>query len=115
MIYNNYMDDDKKISSAVVPHQQSGLNRAGRPAGCPNKATTEFKEAVTALLNQTAPEYLQWLLRVSDDDPAKAFDVIAKLAEYAFPKLARQEHTGKDGAALEPTVYNITIEGVAKK
>ncbi len=30
-------------------------------------------------------------------DPGKALDLMAKLAEYAAPKLARTEHTGPDG------------------
>jgi hypothetical protein len=33
-------------------------------------------------------------------DPAKALDNLAKLAEFAAPKLARTEHVGDNGGAL---------------
>src|ERR1700728_1320581 len=67
-------------------------NPTGRPLGTPNKATVDFKEAVTNLLTQTAPEYLQWVMRVSENDPARALEVLVKLAEFAYPKLSRTEN-----------------------
>ena len=41
-------------------------------------------------------------------DPAKALDLLAKLAEFAAPKLGRVEHTGKDGGPME-TVTRIEL------
>lgn len=67
-------------------------NPQGRPLGSPNKASTTFKEAVTHLLDTTAPEYLQWVYRISEEDPARAIEVLVKLAEFAFPKLLRTEN-----------------------
>jgi hypothetical protein len=69
----------------------------GRPKGVPNKATAEFKEAVTRLLDYAAPEMVGWLSRVAEENPEKALDLTAKLAEYAAPKLARTEVTGEGG------------------
>lgn len=66
----------------------------GRPKGLPNKATVEFKQAVTNLLNYAAPEMVGWLSRVAEESPEKALDLTAKLAEYAAPKLARTELAG---------------------
>lgn len=74
-------------------------NPAGRHKGKPNRVTTEFKEAVNNLLSHAAPHLVDWLNRIAIEDPAKAVDTVAKLAEYSYPKLARveskTEHSGK--------------------
>lgn len=68
----------------------------GRPKGIPNKATIEFKQAVTDLLTLAAPDFQEWLVRVAATDPGKALDLCGKLAEYAYPKLNRTEHQSLD-------------------
>jgi len=44
-------------------------------------------------------------------DPARAVDLIGRLAEYVAPKLTRTEVTGPGGQALAPPVLRVTIEG----
>ncbi len=39
-------------------------------------------------------------------DPGRALDLLAKLAEFAAPKLSRAEVTGKDGGDIQ---QNITV------
>ena len=81
----------------------------GRPKGAANKATREFRETVTKLLEDNAENVGRWLTLVAEGDgtdrgrpdPAKALDLMAKLAEYAAPKLNRTELTGADGGALK--------------
>lgn len=63
----------------------------GRRAGVPNKLTGAFRETVTKLLEDNAENASRWLADVAKDDPAKALDLLVKLAEYAVPKLARIE------------------------
>ena len=63
----------------------------GRPKGIPNKATMRFREALNNLLEQCAPQMIGWIERVSQNDPAKALDLMSKLAEYIYPKLSRSE------------------------
>jgi len=83
-------------------------NRSGRPPGIANRATREFKDTVRKLLEDNAENVSRWLTIVAEGDgtengkaePAKALDLISKLAEYAFPKLSRAEVTGRDGKDL---------------
>jgi hypothetical protein len=41
-----------------------------------------------------------WLDDVAADEPEKAFRLFMDVVEYHIPKLARTEHTGKDGGAI---------------
>lgn len=90
----------------------------GRPAGVPNKASTEFRMAVNNLLNHGAPKMVEWLDAVANGnieanvkpDPGKALDMIAKLAEYAAPKLSRIEHAGD---ANNPVNMSMKVEFVS--
>lgn len=74
----------------------------GRPKGAINKATKTFRDTVNALLEGNADNVSKWLTVVAEGDlereikpdPGKALDLLAKLAEFAAPKLARTEHVG---------------------
>lgn len=70
----------------------------GRPKGLPNKATLQAREAIARMVDDTAPEFVQWMMDI--DDPAKRCDVWLRAAEYHIPKLARTEVTGDGGGAL---------------
>ncbi len=92
----------------------------GRPKGAVNKVTKEFRETVRQLLESNSENVGRWLLLVAEGDgtdhgkpdPGKALDLLAKLAEFAAPKLGRVEHVGDGGGPLQ----NITrIELVARK
>lgn len=84
-------------------------NPAGKPKGTLNKATTEFRNAVADLINHNSAHLQAWLEQIATDNPEKAVDMMCKLAEYAAPKLARQEvqQLDKDG---EPTDNTLKIE-----
>jgi hypothetical protein len=94
---------DKKLSKSV----ENNLNRAGRKAGVPNKATTEAREAIKALLDSNLPYIQSWIQSTAEgiyDDlagkwivqpnPAKACEIVQNLVEYSVPKLARTEVVG---------------------
>lgn len=73
----------------------------GRPPGSVNKATKTFRETVSALLEGNAENVQKWLETVAygdgdqvKPDPKGALTLLAQLAEYATPKLARTEHIG---------------------
>lgn len=89
-----------------------GAKTGGRKAGTPNKATVEFRQTVQALLDDNRENVGRWLTLVAEGDgtengkpdPAKALDLLAKLAEYAAPKLNRTEHTGEGGGPVKQDV-----------
>lgn len=73
-----------------------------------NKRTSEFKAVVTDLLDQNKENVCKWLNLVANGDgadlkpdPGKALDLMGRLAEYAYPKLARTEVTGPEGGPQE--------------
>lgn len=84
-----------------------GNRGMGRPKGTPNKATREFRETVTKLLEENSDNVGLWLHQVAtgahgkDPAPDKALDLLAKLAEFAAPKLSRQEVTGANGGPVQ--------------
>ena len=86
----------------------------GRTKGTPNKVNREFRETVRKLLDDNAENVGTWITQVAEGhgenkaDPAKALDLLAKLSEFAAPKLGRVEHTGKDGGPLE-TITRIEL------
>lgn len=85
-----------------------GERRGGRKPGVPNKATTEFRETITKLLSDNAENVALWLERVAADDPDKALQRLAQLAEYAAPKLSRSEIKAEVDNKGAPTI-NLTL------
>jgi hypothetical protein len=87
----------------------------GRPKGVPNRSTTEFRDTIRALLDKNSENVSIWLEDVANGDPLtdrkpdpyKALDMLAKLAEYAAPKLARTEIIGDADA---PVVTKMVFE-----
>jgi hypothetical protein len=91
----------------------------GRPKGVPNKVTKEFRETVRQLLEDNAGNVGVWLEQVATGShgtmpaPEKALDLLAKLAEFAAPKLGRVEHVGDGGGPVE-TVQRIELAPMTK-
>jgi hypothetical protein len=94
---------------------QFGPGNPGKPKGATNKVTREFKATVKKLLEDNADNVGAWLVQVAEGhgenkaDPAKALDLLAKLAEFAAPKLGRVEHVGEGGG---PVLQEIVIKVV---
>lgn len=84
-----------------------GRKTGGRQPGSPNKATREFRETIQRLLDHNHDNMAKWLEQVAAEDPDKALQRIAQLAEYAAPKLSRAEVTGAGGKDLIPPQFII--------
>lgn len=83
--------------------------KGGRPPGSPNKATAEVRAAIAEMMQRAAPQMADWLAQVAATDPAKAFDLALKAAEYHIPKLARTEHVGENGGPVQHSVVERRI------
>jgi len=99
-------------------------NPHGRPAGTPNKATTQAREAIALFVDANAHRLTEWLDEVahgipSQDvkpNPARAFELYQSVVEYHIPKLARTEMVGDDGGAMKFEVVAPWLkENIAKR
>ena len=97
-----------------MPRKGTPNPNAGRPAGSQNKATIEFKEALTKLMDTAAPDLVKWLGEI--EDPFKRFEVLSKFAEFIHPKLGRTELQALDkNGNKADSVSKIVIEHVSAK
>jgi hypothetical protein len=78
--------------------------RIGRPPGSPNKATARSREAIATFLDGNLDRLQGWLDEIAEKDPKAAFGCLTDLMEFSVPKLARVEHTGEDGGAINVTL-----------
>lgn len=91
----------------------------GRKAGTPNRVTGELRAAICALLDANAENMNIWLTIVAEGDPARgipadparALGLLARLAEFAVPKLARLD-TAEQGDSEAAAVTNIQLKFV---
>lgn len=81
-----------------------GNRGKGRKPGVPNKATASAREAIGRFVDGNAHKLQEWLDRIAEESPEKAFTLFQSVVEYHVPKLARTELTGKDGKDLTLTV-----------
>lgn len=95
----------RSANSGSFKKGQPAPAKAGRPKGTPNRATADVRAAIARLLETNAENMTEWLAQVANGipeqdvkpDPAKALDLMHKMAEYHIPKLARTEVSGTPG------------------
>lgn len=102
------MELNKQVQTVKRKPPAAGM---GRKKGSLNKATKVFRDTVTSLLESNAENLNIWLETVAygdgdlvKPDPKGALTLLAQLAEFASPKLARTEHSGIDESAIELVV-----------
>ena len=82
-----------------------GERRGGRQKGTPNKATLTAREAISRFVDGNAHKLQEWLDQIAaSDGPKAAAGLYIDMVEFAVPKLARTELTGKDGGAIQMSV-----------
>ena len=92
-----------------------GRKTGGRQLGTPNRATTQARLAVAALVDGNTRKLSDWLERVATGipkidpltgaatteylvrpNPAKAFELLASLLEFHIPKLTRMQVSAQE-------------------
>ena len=92
-----------------------GRKTGGRQLGTPNRATTQARQAVAALVEGNTRQLSDWLQKVAigiprldpltgaattdyvvRPNPAKAFELLASLLEFHTPKLTRMQVSGQE-------------------
>lgn len=67
------------------------MGKAGRPKGAKNRTTEAIKEAYTLLLHNNLDNMTEWIEKVAEKNPEKAYYMLVQLNEYVIPKLARTD------------------------
>lgn len=96
------MSETKEVATTtVVGNSKKRGRRGGRSLGTPNKATTHAREAIAAFVDNNSGRLQSLLDQIEQTEgPKAAWECIIDLVEFHVPKLARTEHTGKDGGAI---------------
>jgi hypothetical protein len=81
-----------------MPFKKGKPKTGGRPAGQPNKTTRDVREAIAMIAQNTVDKVELWLSEI--EDPGQRVRLFLDMCEYHIPKLARTEHTGKDGQPI---------------
>jgi len=90
------------MTDFVKGHKKMG----GRGKGVTNKVTADKKALMSALVDYGLKNAERWLERTAKKNPARALDALAKLAEYALPKLAKTDVNVSGGVqVLERRFY----------
>lgn len=63
----------------------------GRKKGVPNHVTADAKKLMSELVDYGLVNGKKWLARTARQNPARALEALAKLAEYKLPKLAKTD------------------------
>lgn len=113
-----------------MPVAQKGQRFGGRKRGDPNKITTAVRKALALVYEHRVDDLSKWIQETAEGfdaihfladgtechylerNPAKAAELMVRVAEYFVPKLAATQLTGADGEKLS---VSIQINGVAKE
>lgn len=89
-------------------------NPNGRPKGSVNKSNAAVKEALAIYIAQNVHKLNGWLDEIYREHGAlAAHKSFVDTLEYNVAKLARSEHTGKDGGAIEHAVIaEVVYKGI---
>src|SRR4051812_8224628 len=71
--------------------ENTNRNKGGRPAGSANKTTAEARTAFNNILKGRVKKVGGWIDKVAKDDPARACDLLLRIAEFYIPKPQRVE------------------------
>lgn len=77
--------------TAKKPRPGDGTPGPGRPKGVQNRATVDARAAIGMFVENNAGRLQEWLDKIAEQDPEKAFTLFQSVIEYHVPKLARRD------------------------
>jgi hypothetical protein len=83
-------------------------NVSGRPIGAKDKTQQEIKDAFKTLIESNLEKTESWLSEVAVKDPARALELLLKLAEFVIPKLKSVEAKLDFQALTEQQITDLT-------
>ena len=86
----NYNSGKKKHPNAIGDRQVPE-RRGGRPKGVPNIVTSTVRSIFADFVEHNVAGAQELYDKVAKRNPAKALDILAKVAEFVVPKLNRTE------------------------
>lgn len=87
--------EKSKVLAPAATRRKPPNAGKGRVKGVPNKVTGQIKTAIADALDGFAPRIPALLDEVAGKDAARALEIVAKLAEFAVPKLTRGHLTAQ--------------------
>ena len=105
-----------------------GRKTGGRQKGTPNKISSQKKLAFLATFGRLEGDLERWIKETAEGfqtvhfltdgtaipylekNPGKAADILIRMAEFHFPRIARSEITGQDGGPVEFVIRDIAKE-----
>jgi hypothetical protein len=81
-----------------------GRKTGGRAPGTPNRATQQAREAIACFVDGNAHRLQEWLDRIAEEDPKRAFELFQSVIEYHVPKLQRTEVAGDPDNPIQTSV-----------
>jgi hypothetical protein len=82
----------------------------GRKRGTPNKTTSAARKMFTDFLEANVDRVQDLFDRVAKKEPARALELLTKVAEFVIPKLQRTELKGEfDVDMPEPPTFGISF------
>ncbi len=79
----------------MVAPKHPGVRWGGRAKGTPNKVTKDAKAAFQAVYEGNLEHLERWLHQTAETDPAKAADLLLRMARHFLPVLASTQHSGE--------------------
>lgn len=101
------------IEKVMAKNKRGGRRSgAGRRKGIPNKVTTEVRAIFKGIMERNASKVEAWIAAVAKDDPARATELLLRLAEFHLPKLARTEVGGLADTPLVPPAIIVPMKDI---
>lgn len=109
----NYNSSKKKHANVIGDRQVPDGKTGGRPKGSKNFVKGNVREILANFVEHNAAGAQVLYDRVAKTSPAKALDILVKVAEFVIPKLNRTEVTMEGSPLVTPNPISDANEAAA--